>query len=81
MFENVNAALTPKLQASHSVPHLSRPAAPSALRYLGKTVGTKVNDLLRRKEAWGPGGLGSMEVNRTAGVQLARGADMEDEDR
>ncbi|XP_054549486.1 carboxyl-terminal PDZ ligand of neuronal nitric oxide synthase protein-like isoform X3 [Talpa occidentalis] len=30
MFENLNTALTPKLQSSRSVPHLSRPTAPSS---------------------------------------------------
>ncbi|XP_012584534.1 PREDICTED: carboxyl-terminal PDZ ligand of neuronal nitric oxide synthase protein isoform X1 [Condylura cristata] len=99
MFENLNTALTPKLQSSRSVPHLSRPTAPSSttlgpmepggtglwvgsgqhLRNLGRAMGAKVNDLLRRKEPWSLGGLSVMEVNRTARAQLASGADLEDE--
>ncbi|XP_012658151.2 carboxyl-terminal PDZ ligand of neuronal nitric oxide synthase protein isoform X2 [Otolemur garnettii] len=90
MFENLNAALTPKLQASRSVPHLSRPAAPGPaeaggpglwvgssqhLRNLGKAMGAKVNDFLRRKEPSGLGSVGVMEINKTAGAQLASGAD------
>nr|XP_045371791.1 uncharacterized protein C1orf226 homolog isoform X2 [Camelus bactrianus] len=98
MFENLNTALTPKLQASRSFPHLSRSAAPSSatlgpvepggpglwagssqhLKNLGKAMGAKVNDFLRRKEPSGLGGVGTMEVNKTAGAQLAGGADVDD---
>ncbi|XP_010982712.1 carboxyl-terminal PDZ ligand of neuronal nitric oxide synthase protein isoform X1 [Camelus dromedarius] len=98
MFENLNTALTPKLQASRSFPHLSRSAAPSSatlgpvepggpglwagssqhLKNLGKAMGAKVNDFLRRKEPSGLGGAGTMEVNKTAGAQLAGGADVDD---
>ncbi|XP_045046084.2 carboxyl-terminal PDZ ligand of neuronal nitric oxide synthase protein isoform X4 [Desmodus rotundus] len=99
VFENLNASLTPKLQSSRSVPHLSRPPAPSAvalgsvepggpglwvgssqhLRNLGRAVGAKVNDLLRRREPWGLGSAGAMEVNPTAGAELAAVADGEDD--
>lgn len=99
MFENMNTVLTPKLQSSRSVPHLSRPMAPSSttlgpmesggtglwvgssqhLKNLGKAMGAKVNDLLRRKEPWSLGGMNVMEINRTAKTQLASGVDLEDE--
>ncbi|XP_070124009.1 carboxyl-terminal PDZ ligand of neuronal nitric oxide synthase protein isoform X5 [Equus caballus] len=99
MFENLNTALTPKLQASRSFPHLSRPAAPSSaalgsvepggpglwvgssqhLKNLGKAMGAKVNDFLRRKEPSSLGSVGAMEINKTAGAQLASGADVEGE--
>nr|XP_021576297.1 uncharacterized protein C1orf226 isoform X6 [Ictidomys tridecemlineatus] len=95
MFENLNTALTPKLQSSRSFPHLSRPVAPSSatlgssepggpgvrvgssqhLKNLGKAVGAKVNDLLRRKEPSGLSSVGVTEINKTAGAQLAGGAD------
>ncbi|XP_004424881.2 PREDICTED: carboxyl-terminal PDZ ligand of neuronal nitric oxide synthase protein isoform X1 [Ceratotherium simum simum] len=99
MFENLNTALTPKLQASRSFPHLSRLVAPSSatlgsvepggpglwvgssqhLKNLGKAMGAKVNDFLRRKEPSSLGTVGGMEINKTAGAQLAGGADVEDE--
>lgn len=92
MFENLNTTLTPKLQASHSFPHLSRPGAPGSitpesggpglrvgssqhLRNLGKVVGAKVNDLLRRKETSSLGSVGVMEINKTVGAQLPGGED------
>uniref|UniRef100_A0A8C6H3K9 PID domain-containing protein n=1 Tax=Mus spicilegus TaxID=10103 RepID=A0A8C6H3K9_MUSSI len=95
MFENLNTTLTPKLQSSHSFPHLSRPGAPGSiapgsgepggpglrvgssqhLRNLGKAVGAKVNDLLRRKESSSLGSVGVMEINKTAGAQLPGGED------
>ncbi|XP_027623305.1 uncharacterized protein C1orf226 homolog isoform X3 [Tupaia chinensis] len=95
MFENLNTALTPKLQPSHSFPHLSRPAAPSSaalgstepggpglwvgssqhLKNLGKAMGAKVNDFLRRKEPSGLGSVGVTEINMTVGAQLASGAE------
>ncbi|XP_006763230.1 PREDICTED: uncharacterized protein C1orf226 homolog isoform X2 [Myotis davidii] len=86
MFENLNASLPPKPQASHSGPQASRlgPLGPvelggpglwvgssQHLRNLGKAVGAKVNDFLRRREPWGLGSVGAMEVNRTAEAQLA----------
>ncbi|XP_004751466.3 uncharacterized protein C1orf226 homolog isoform X2 [Mustela putorius furo] len=87
MFENVNAAHAPKLQPSCSFPHLSRLAAPSSaapgsgvwvgssqhLKNLGRAVGAKVNDFLRRKEPSSLDGAGAMEINRTAGARLAGG--------
>ncbi|XP_012624072.2 carboxyl-terminal PDZ ligand of neuronal nitric oxide synthase protein isoform X2 [Microcebus murinus] len=96
MFENVNAALTPKLQASRSFPHLSRPAAPGPaalgsvepggpglwagssqhLKNLGKAMGARVNDFLRRKEPSSLGSVGVTEINKTAGAQLASGVDV-----
>lgn len=95
MFENLNTALTPRLQSSRSVPHLCRPAdalgsvessGPSLwvgssqhLKNLGRAVGAKVNDFLRRREPWSLGSVGAMAVNRTAEAQLADGADGEDE--
>ncbi|XP_058395676.1 carboxyl-terminal PDZ ligand of neuronal nitric oxide synthase protein-like isoform X2 [Diceros bicornis minor] len=99
MFENLNTAVTPKLQASCSFPHLSRLVAPSSatlgsvepggpglwvgssqhLKNLGKAMGAKVNDFLRRKEPSSLGTVGAMEINKTAGAQLAGGADVEDE--
>lgn len=95
MFENLNTALLPKLQSSRSVPHLSRPTAPSSaasgvcgargpglwvgssqhLKSLGKVVGAKVNDFLRRKEPSSLGSVGTTEVNKTAGPNW-RGADV-----
>lgn len=93
MFENLNTTLTPKLQSSHSFPHLSRSLAPGSispgsaepggpglrvgssqhLKNLGKAMGAKVNDLLRRKESSSLGSVGVMEINKTAGAQLAGG--------
>ncbi|XP_058516532.1 uncharacterized protein C1orf226 homolog isoform X3 [Ochotona princeps] len=100
MFENLNTALTPKLQTSRSFPHLSRPAAPSPtgpgsatpssaepgapglwvgssqhLKNLGKAMGAKVNDFLRRKEPSGLSTMGVTEINKTAEAQLTGGAD------
>ncbi|XP_075420202.1 carboxyl-terminal PDZ ligand of neuronal nitric oxide synthase protein isoform X2 [Tenrec ecaudatus] len=96
MFENLNTALAPKLQASRSFPHLSRPVAPSStppgpvepgapglrvgssqhLKNLGKAMGARVNDFLRRKEPSGLGGAGVTEINKTVGAELASGVDM-----
>lgn len=89
MFENLNTALTPRLQSSRSVPHLCRPAdalgsaepggpglwvgSSQHLKNLGRAVGAKVNDFLRRREPWGPGTVGAMAINRTAEAQLAGG--------
>ncbi|XP_075845165.1 carboxyl-terminal PDZ ligand of neuronal nitric oxide synthase protein isoform X2 [Microtus pennsylvanicus] len=95
MFENLNTALTPKLQSSRSFPHLSRTVAPNSitpgsaepggpglrvgssqhLKNLGKVMGAKVNDLLRRKEPSSLGSVGVTEINKTAGAQLAGGED------
>nr|KAF6274342.1 nitric oxide synthase 1 adaptor protein [Pipistrellus kuhlii] len=86
MFENPSAALPPKPPSSLSGPQVSRseplgsvePGGPGLwggssqhLRNLGKAMGAKVNDLLRRREPWGLGGVGAMEVNWTAEAQLA----------
>ncbi|XP_006873484.1 PREDICTED: uncharacterized protein C1orf226 homolog [Chrysochloris asiatica] len=96
MFENLNTALTPKLQSSRSFPHLSRSTAPSSatlgpgepggpglwvgssqhLKNLGKAMGAKVNDFLRRKEPSSLGGVGVMEINKTVGAELASGVDV-----
>ncbi|XP_046932458.1 carboxyl-terminal PDZ ligand of neuronal nitric oxide synthase protein isoform X1 [Lynx rufus] len=94
MFENLNAALPPKLQPSCSLPHLSRLTAPGSaapgsaepggpglrvggsqhLKNLGRAVGAKVNDFLRRKEPSSLDGAGAMEINRPAGARLDGGA-------
>ncbi|XP_029791584.1 carboxyl-terminal PDZ ligand of neuronal nitric oxide synthase protein isoform X4 [Suricata suricatta] len=44
------------------------------LKNLGRAVGAKVNDFLRRKEPSSLDGAGAMEVNRTAGARLDGGA-------
>ncbi|XP_041629652.1 uncharacterized protein C1orf226 homolog [Vulpes lagopus] len=96
MFENLNAAHAPRLQPGCSFPHPSRlvaapgpvePGGPGPrvggsqhLRNLGRAVGARVNDFLRRKEPSGLDGAGTMEINRTAGARLAGGA-AGDEDR
>ncbi|XP_045694516.1 carboxyl-terminal PDZ ligand of neuronal nitric oxide synthase protein-like isoform X2 [Phyllostomus hastatus] len=49
------------------------------LRNLGRAVGARVSDLLRRREPWGPGSAGATEVNRTAEARLAGVADEEDD--
>ncbi|XP_062962660.1 uncharacterized protein C1orf226 isoform X3 [Cynocephalus volans] len=46
------------------------------LKNLGKAMGAKVNDFLRRKEPSSLGSVGVMEINKTAGAQLASGADV-----
>lgn len=47
------------------------------LKNLGRAVGAKVNDFLRRKEPLD--GAGAMEINRTAGARLAGGVAGEEE--
>lgn len=95
MFENLNTALTPRLQSSRSVPHLCRPAdalgsaepggpglwvgSSQHLKNLGRAVGAKVNDFLRRREPWSLGTVGALAINRTAEAQLAGGTGGEDE--
>ncbi|XP_047696165.1 uncharacterized protein C1orf226 homolog isoform X1 [Prionailurus viverrinus] len=94
MFENLNAALPPKLQPGCSLSHLSRLTAPGSaapgsaepggpglrvggsqhLKNLGRAVGAKVNDFLRRKEPSSLDGAGAMEINRPAGARLDGGA-------
>ncbi|XP_039101901.1 uncharacterized protein C1orf226 homolog isoform X4 [Hyaena hyaena] len=44
------------------------------LKNLGRAVGAKVNDFLRRKESSSLDGAGAMEINRTAGARLDGGA-------
>ncbi|KAM9007973.1 carboxyl-terminal PDZ ligand of neuronal nitric oxide synthase protein isoform 2-T2 [Ara ararauna] len=77
MFENASASTAPTPRLHHSpaaaLPQASRPAGSQHLRNLGKAMGAKVNDLLRRKE---PGSLpvvGVMEVNASAGALLGMG--------
>uniref|UniRef100_A0ABI7X9Y0 PID domain-containing protein n=1 Tax=Felis catus TaxID=9685 RepID=A0ABI7X9Y0_FELCA len=94
MFENLNAALPPKLQPGCSLSHLSRLMAPGSaapgsaepggpglrvggsqhFKNLGRAVGAKVNDFLRRKEPSSLDGAGAMEINRPAGARLDGGA-------
>lgn len=45
------------------------------LKNLGKAMGAKVNDLLRRKESSSLGSVGVMEINKTVGAQLPGGED------
>ncbi|NXG01751.1 CAPON protein, partial [Sakesphorus luctuosus] len=74
MFENASAstAPTPRPQpvptSVGTVLQHSRPASSQHLRNLGKAVGAKVNDLLRRKEP--AGSVGVMEVNASVGAML-----------
>ena len=68
MFENASAGTAPAPWPQHV-----RPAGSQHLRNLGKAVGAKVNDLLRRKEPAGPPSLGVMEVNPSAGAVLGTG--------
>uniref|UniRef100_A0A452VD37 Chromosome 1 open reading frame 226 n=1 Tax=Ursus maritimus TaxID=29073 RepID=A0A452VD37_URSMA len=49
------------------------------LKNLGRAVGAKVNDFLRRKEPLSLDGAGAMEINRTAGARLAGGVAGEEE--
>lgn len=79
MFENASASTAPTPRAQHvpaavgTLPQPSRPAGSQHLRNLGKAVGAKVNDLLRRKEPAGLPGVGAMEVNASAGAVLGTG--------
>ncbi|KAM6264620.1 carboxyl-terminal PDZ ligand of neuronal nitric oxide synthase protein isoform 2-T2 [Spheniscus humboldti] len=79
MFENASASTAPTPRPQH-VPAAagaplqpSRPASSQHLRNLGKAVGAKVNDLLRRKEPAGLPSVGVMEVNASAGAMLGTG--------
>lgn len=78
MFENASASTAPTPRSQH-VPAApgsllpSRPAGSQHLRNLGKAVGAKVNDLLRRKEPAGLPSVGVMEVNASAGAMLVTG--------
>ncbi|XP_052657631.1 LOW QUALITY PROTEIN: uncharacterized protein C1orf226 homolog [Harpia harpyja] len=77
MFENASAAPTPRPRhvptTAGTLPQPSRPAGSQHLRNLGKAVGAKVNDLLRRKEPAGLPSVGVMEVNASAGAMLGTG--------
>uniref|UniRef100_A0A8C5TZ58 Nitric oxide synthase 1 adaptor protein n=1 Tax=Malurus cyaneus samueli TaxID=2593467 RepID=A0A8C5TZ58_9PASS len=79
MFENASASAAPTPRAQHvsaaagTLPQPSRPAGSQHLRNLGKAMGAKVNDLLRRKEPAALPGVGAMEVNASAGAVLAMG--------
>ncbi|KAF4800757.1 hypothetical protein TURU_040420 [Turdus rufiventris] len=79
MFENASASAAPTPRAQHvpaaagTVPQPCRPAGSQHLRNLGKAVGAKVNDLLRRREPAGLPDVGAMEVNANAGAVLGAG--------
>lgn len=77
MFENASAAPTPRPRqvpaTAGTLPQPSRPAGSQHLRNLGKAVGAKVNDLLRRKEPASLPSVGVMEVNASAGAMLGTG--------
>ncbi|XP_075616321.1 carboxyl-terminal PDZ ligand of neuronal nitric oxide synthase protein isoform X2 [Balearica regulorum gibbericeps] len=79
MFENASVSTAPTPRSQH-VPAAagaplqpSRPAGSQHLRNLGKAVGAKVNDLLRRKETASFPSVGVMEVNASAGAVLGMG--------
>ncbi|KAM9378959.1 uncharacterized protein C1orf226 homolog [Phaethornis superciliosus] len=79
MFENTSASTAPTPRPQH-VPTMvgvpsqpSRPAGTQHLRNLGKAVGAKVTDLLRRKDPAALPSLGVMEVNPRAGAVLDKG--------
>ncbi|XP_041134270.1 uncharacterized protein C1orf226 [Polyodon spathula] len=92
MFENSNAAHTPKLQhvsalskrmaatsstsVSANESTASGPKSTSNQHFknalnLGKAMGAKVNDLLRRKDQTSLGDIGVTEVNKNAGAMLS----------
>ncbi|XP_068546324.1 carboxyl-terminal PDZ ligand of neuronal nitric oxide synthase protein isoform X1 [Anas acuta] len=77
MFENASASTAPTPRPQHgpagTLAQPSRPAGSQHLRNLGKAVGAKVTDLLRRKEPAGPPGVGVTEVNASAGAALGTG--------
>ncbi|NXX17198.1 CAPON protein, partial [Podargus strigoides] len=79
MFENASASTAPTPRPQHvpattgALPQPSRPAGTQHLRNLGKAMGAKVNDLLRRKEPAGLPSVGVMEVNASAGAMLGTG--------
>ncbi|XP_050163008.1 carboxyl-terminal PDZ ligand of neuronal nitric oxide synthase protein isoform X2 [Myiozetetes cayanensis] len=76
MFENTSASTAPTPRPQHipssagTLPQPSRPASSQHLRNLGKAVGAKVNDLLRRKEPAGLPSVGAMEANAGVGAML-----------
>ncbi|KAM4722880.1 uncharacterized protein C1orf226 homolog [Rhinophrynus dorsalis] len=84
MFQNSNASHLPKLQPSRSLQQLAKTTHSSLdppgvsrlvgstqhLKNLGKAVGAKVNDLLRRKDCE-KGDVGVTEVNKTVVAVLS----------
>ncbi|KAJ7408713.1 Serine/threonine-protein kinase Kist [Pitangus sulphuratus] len=76
MFENASASTAPTPRPQHipssagTLPQPSRPASSQHLRNLGKAMGAKVNDLLRRKEPAGLPSVGAMEANAGVGAML-----------
>uniref|UniRef100_A0A8C5WC89 Carboxyl-terminal PDZ ligand of neuronal nitric oxide synthase protein n=1 Tax=Leptobrachium leishanense TaxID=445787 RepID=A0A8C5WC89_9ANUR len=84
MFQNTNAANQRKVQSSRSLTQLTKSTQNGSdsagggilvgstqhLKNLGKAVGAKVNDFLRRREA-DRGDVGVTEVNKTAAAVLA----------
>ncbi|XP_075689430.1 carboxyl-terminal PDZ ligand of neuronal nitric oxide synthase protein-like isoform X2 [Rhinoderma darwinii] len=84
MFQNSNATHMPNLQPSSSLSQLAKPTQVNSdlpgigilagstqhLKNLGKAVGAKVNDLLRRKET-DRGDIGITEVNKNVASVLA----------
>ncbi|XP_030082245.2 carboxyl-terminal PDZ ligand of neuronal nitric oxide synthase protein isoform X2 [Serinus canaria] len=79
MFENASASTAPTPRAQHvpaaagTFPQPCRPAGSQHLRNLGKAVGARVNDLLRRREPAGLPAVGAMEVNASVGAVLSTG--------
>lgn len=78
MFENASASTAPTPRAQHTPATAGtlpqpRPTGSQHLRNLGKAMGAKVNDLLRRKELAGLPDVGAMEVNASAGAVLGTG--------
>ncbi|XP_075038602.1 carboxyl-terminal PDZ ligand of neuronal nitric oxide synthase protein isoform X2 [Mixophyes fleayi] len=83
MFQNSNAAQMPKPQLSCSLTQLTKPTQSNSdlpgvsilagstqhLKNLGKAVGAKVNDFLRRRDA-DRGDIGLTEVNKTVASAL-----------
>ncbi|XP_063282221.1 carboxyl-terminal PDZ ligand of neuronal nitric oxide synthase protein-like isoform X3 [Pelobates fuscus] len=84
MFQNTSAAIQPKLQPSRSLSQLTKSTQSSSdpagvsilvgstqhLKNLGKAVGAKVNDFLRRRDT-DRGDIGVTEVNKTVAAVLS----------
>ncbi|XP_040216105.1 carboxyl-terminal PDZ ligand of neuronal nitric oxide synthase protein-like isoform X1 [Rana temporaria] len=81
MFQNSNTTHMPKLQPSSSLSQLTKPGQGNSdlgilagstqhLKNLGKVVGAKVNDFLRRREA-DRNDIGLTEVNKTVASVLS----------
>uniref|UniRef100_A0A670IC51 Carboxyl-terminal PDZ ligand of neuronal nitric oxide synthase protein n=1 Tax=Podarcis muralis TaxID=64176 RepID=A0A670IC51_PODMU len=92
-FENSNTTAATKLPAAKSVslhPRSSPRVSPRGhpewvggsqhLKNLSKTVGAKVNDLLRRKETSNHSSFGVTEVNERAGAALSCGQGQDQEE-